>query len=162
MKTGLALLLFSLIVAGSAFAGGALVTSAQIKNGTIQVADMSPQAVRALRGQRGADGANGAPGPQGPSGPQGPPGIAGAPGPAGGFNPAKVTVITGGQASIPSYGVGTSTADCPAGTRVIAGGFAGSGDPFVSAPSGNSWRVSASTEFSSGANVTAYAVCAAP
>ena len=157
---GVALVLVGLILSGSAFAAGALVTSAQIKNGTIQLVDLSPTAIKSLRGQDGRDGVDGQ---SGPAGPPGPAGAVGPPGVAGGFNPAKVTITTGGQASIPTNGIGTSTAVCPSGAVILGGGFSGTGDPFISGPDTRvSWRVSASTEFSGGATVTAYAVCGSP
>jgi hypothetical protein len=78
-----ALLALFVALGGTATAAGVLVTSGQIKDRTIQVRDLSPQAVRALRGTRGPQGPEGPPGPAGPQGPQGNPGPAGAPGPAG-------------------------------------------------------------------------------
>ena len=51
------------------------VTSKTIRNGTIQLADLSAKTKRALKGQhgsRGPQGAAGATGAIGPSGPQGP------------------------------------------------------------------------------------------
>ena len=67
-----------------------VVTSANIKNGTIQTVDMGAKAKLALTGQRGprgfagATGAQGSPGPtglQGPIGPEGPKGPQGSPSP---------------------------------------------------------------------------------
>lgn len=75
----------------------ALVTGAQIKdgtiesrdvmNGTLRPADLAPGLTASLRGQRGAQGTAG---PQGPAGPKGDPGSQGAPGsqgPSGGQGP---------------------------------------------------------------------------
>ena len=62
-----------LAAVGTAGAHG-LITSAQIKNGTIQAKDISKRAKRALRGKIG---------PSGPQGPIGPTGATGAQGPAG-------------------------------------------------------------------------------
>lgn len=103
---------------GTSYAAGKLrassvapntVTSAQIRNGSIQVVDLSAAARQALRGARGAHGpqgsagAQGAPGavgpqgpagpqgPQGPAGPAGPSGASGEPGPPGQFEPSGVT-----------------------------------------------------------------------
>jgi hypothetical protein len=67
---------------GSAVAAS-LITSAQIKNGTIQTKDISKKALKALKGKQGARGATGAPGAAGPAGPagaQGPQGAQGAKG----------------------------------------------------------------------------------
>ena len=83
----------------------ALITGAQIKdgtvasrdiaNGTIKRADIADAAAAALRGQRGARGAAGPPGPAGPAGPagqQGPTGAAGSQGPAGAQGPRESRV----------------------------------------------------------------------
>ena len=72
--TVIALLALFVALTGTAGAAAVLVTSAQIKNGTIQLADISPKAQNALRGRRGPAGPAGGQGPQGPAGPQGPPG----------------------------------------------------------------------------------------
>jgi hypothetical protein len=56
-----------LAMTGSAVAGS-LITSKQIKDGTIQVKDISKSARKSLKGSRGATG------PQGPQGPKGDPG----------------------------------------------------------------------------------------
>jgi hypothetical protein len=95
MKNALIAAIVSAVVAGTtATAATIVVTSKNIKNGTIQTVDISAKAKRALRGQRGlrgpqgvpgesiigADGDSGPPGPQGPAGPVGPPGGPGAPG----------------------------------------------------------------------------------
>jgi hypothetical protein len=69
--TVIALLALFVALGGTAGAAAVLVTSAQIKNGTIQLADISGKAQRALRGKRGPQGPQG---PQGPAGQQGPPG----------------------------------------------------------------------------------------
>jgi hypothetical protein len=85
----LAVALIALFVAlgGTATAGGLLITSRQIKNGTIQAVDINSRTLRTLAGRQGPAGAEGPPGPQGPSGPpgdrgpqgvQGPPGVASA------------------------------------------------------------------------------------
>lgn len=78
----------ALVVGATGGAVGAqLVTSAQIKNGTIQTVDLNPSVVRKLNeagprgpagqaGSKGADGAAGTPGIQGIQGIQGPPGPA--------------------------------------------------------------------------------------
>ena len=128
----------------------ALITGAQIKDKSIGLNDISNTAIAKLRGQRG---------PQGPDGPEGP---QGAPGANGGFDPAKVVVVQGNEAFIGAYSVASSTAACPAGTKVLGGGFTGTADPFISAPSGEAWHVAGSTSFSAGARIKAYAICGAP
>ena len=88
--TVLASIALFVALAGTATAGTALITGAQIKNGSIGLADLNPAAKVALRGQNGPAGpagANGAAGPQGPGGPQGPQGPQGAQGPQGSPGP---------------------------------------------------------------------------
>jgi hypothetical protein len=84
MKIAVAVIGTALVVAATASAGAvALITSANIKDGTIQTVDLSAKAKRALKGSRGpagARGAAGAAGATGPAGSQGPPGPQGAPG----------------------------------------------------------------------------------
>lgn len=55
----------------SAHRAGRLITSKQIKDGTIQTRDISKTAQNALRGQQGPQGDPGPPGPQGDPGPPG-------------------------------------------------------------------------------------------
>jgi hypothetical protein len=73
----------AVVAAASGTAATIVVTSKNIKNGSIQTVDISAKAKRALKGNRGPRGAAGltgpqglagAPGPQGPAGPQGPTG----------------------------------------------------------------------------------------
>ena len=59
-----------------------LITSAQIKDGTIQLKDLNKKTRTKLKGQAGPAGAAGAQGPQGPKGDQGPKGEPGEPAPA--------------------------------------------------------------------------------
>ncbi len=61
----------------SAKSAAGLITSKQIKDGTIQTKDISATARTSLRGQTGPAGATGPAGPQGDAGPAGPPGPAG-------------------------------------------------------------------------------------
>jgi Collagen triple helix repeat (20 copies) len=90
--TVLAAITLFVALAGTATAGGVafIVTSSNIKNGTIRLVDLSPSVKRTLKGRQGPsgapgtdgiDGIDGADGPPGPQGPQGPPGAQGAAGP---------------------------------------------------------------------------------
>jgi len=75
-----------LALTGSAFAANALITGADIKNGSVTRADLSSKTLKSLKGKRGPagrDGFTGARGPQGDTGPQGPAGPAGPAGPQG-------------------------------------------------------------------------------
>jgi hypothetical protein len=60
---------------------------------------------------------------QGPAGPQGAPGANGANGANGGFDPNKVSYVTGPATTMPANDIGTATATCPSNTIVIGGGF---------------------------------------
>lgn len=81
MKTIIAVAVTALVCsAGATAITSALITSAQIKDGTIQLRDLSPSARQALRGERGPAGDRGERGPQGfagQTGPMGPVGPAG-------------------------------------------------------------------------------------
>jgi Collagen triple helix repeat (20 copies) len=78
MKNALIAAIVSAVVASTtATAASIVVTSQNIKDGTIQTVDISAKAKRALKGNRGPRG------PQGPSGPAGSQGTSGAVGPAG-------------------------------------------------------------------------------
>ena len=134
-------------LAGSATAAS-LITSADIKNGTIKTADLSAGAKRALKGKSGA---------RGPAGPQGAAGTPGSPGPAG---PTGVAEIVTAQGS----GVGTAFAACPAGMRPLSGGGIeeGSGYLWASGAARNDagaigWLVAGDA----GSDVTAFAYCSA-
>jgi Collagen triple helix repeat (20 copies) len=73
----------AVVAAASGTAATIVVTSKNIKNGTIQTVDISAKAKQALkgnRGPRGIPGATGSTGPVGPTGPQGQKGDPGAPG----------------------------------------------------------------------------------
>jgi hypothetical protein len=115
--TVIAMVALFVALAGSATAGTALITGAQIKDGSIGLPDLSANAKRALKGQRGPRGYQG---PQGASGLTGAPG---APGARGGFDPAKLKYITGPDVSVAPGQVGSAQADCPAGTAAVSGGF---------------------------------------
>jgi Collagen triple helix repeat (20 copies) len=136
--------LFVSLTGGAYATSQALIGSAQIKNGSIQLADISAKAKKALKGQRGprglrgangANGVNGAPGAQGAQGPQGPAGANGAQGPAGAngtFDPAKVTVREGPETTIPADDTAALNAACLSGETAISGGwFSDVGVPFA-------------------------------
>jgi hypothetical protein len=67
----IAALVAAIVAAASGTAATIVVTSKNIKNGTIQVADISAKAQRALKGRRGSRGAQGVPGIQGLKGDKG-------------------------------------------------------------------------------------------
>jgi hypothetical protein len=80
MKAAIIAAAVALLVSATSATAAFVVTSKNIKNGTIQTVDISAAAKRALKGNRGARGPAGMPGPQGPIGPQGAQGVQGAQG----------------------------------------------------------------------------------
>lgn len=112
MKNALiAAVVAAVVAAASGTAATIVVTSKQIKNGTIQTVDISPGAKRALKGNRG---------------PQGAPGVAGAAGVAGQPGPPGIQTLTRVVASIeiPPETYDSITAQCPAGQKAVSGGMA--------------------------------------
>jgi hypothetical protein len=101
-----ALIALVMAMGGSAVAAS-LITSKQIKNGTIQLADISKKAQKSLKGKAGANGATGATGPAGPQGAAGAAGAAGAKGDKGDKgDPGSARAfgyITSGGALSPDY-----------------------------------------------------------
>lgn len=77
-----------LALTGSAFAAQALITGADIKDGSVTRADLSRRTIRSLKGKRGKHGPAGRDGFVGPRGPQGSTGPQGERGPAGPVGPA--------------------------------------------------------------------------
>lgn len=141
---------FALVIATAGTAGvQALITGAQIKDGTIASRDIKNRTIgrvdiaaatlSSLRGARGpvgaqgprgavgpqgAAGAQGAAGPQGATGPQGPQGAAGPTGPAGADGGlAGYEIVTGSAVAISGtdFDVATSV-NCPAGKVATGGG----------------------------------------
>ena len=119
--------------AGTASATTVLITSRQIKNGTIRLVDISKQARKALHGKTGETGSVGAAGPQGVPGLQGAQGIQGIQGPQGVQGVAGSPGVSGytvvaNNTDVQSPGThATVVADCPAGDQVLSGGGGASG-----------------------------------
>jgi hypothetical protein len=125
MKSALIAALVAAMVSATAATATAtgLITGKQIKNGSIGLVDLSGSAKRSLKGQRGPvgpQGPQGIPGLNGLNGAQGAQGIQGIPG---GFDPAKVTYVFGSVVTVAPGTSDVSTALCPAGSKVIGGGF---------------------------------------
>jgi hypothetical protein len=120
MKTAIIAGIVSAVVASTTATAAtmALITGAQIKNGSVELVDLSAGAKRALRGKRGERGR------QGPAGPAGATGASGAPGAPGGFDPTKLQYITGPNVTVNPGQTGGAQAACPAGSTAVSGGFA--------------------------------------
>jgi Collagen triple helix repeat (20 copies) len=108
----------AVVAAASGTAATILVTSKNIKNGTIQTVDISAKAQRALRGNRG---------PTGPTGPAGVAGAAGPTGPVGAVGPQGAKGDRGPSGVWYAFGCYGKFIDCPAlacilGIRWVPGG----------------------------------------
>jgi hypothetical protein len=108
----------AVVAAASGTAATIVITSKDIKDGTIQTVDISARAKRALKGNRGPRGYVGLQGPQGQQGPQGPTGPHGPPISYTNAHSDHVTVPPG------SGSFRFAEAVCPAGTQVVGGGYA--------------------------------------
>jgi hypothetical protein len=147
MKSAIIAAIVAAIISATAAtaASTGLITGAQIKNGSIGLVDLSGKAKQSLRGQRG---------------PAGPAGIQGV---AGGFDPAKVSYVTGPTSSFAPGAVDSVKAFCPAGTRVLGGGYfasithVGGSQTF----DGQAWTVIIVNDTSISVNANAFAVCGA-
>jgi hypothetical protein len=146
MKNALiAAVVAAIVAAASGTAATIVVTSKNIKNGTIQTVDISAKAKRALKGNRG---------------PRGRPGQQGQPGP--GFSDLKYVQATG---TAPPNGPGTATAKCAPGEIVVSGG--GSVDQGIvyasRAVPPDAWLVGAYNDQPTGtATIDALALCGTP
>lgn len=178
MKTARIPLIFSALalvisLTGAGAYAASQVNGSTIMNGSIGVAKLSPKAVKQLkgakgdRGFRGLDGFDGVDGIDGVGTPgaTGASGANGAAGVAGGFDPAKVSYVAGPSTTIFAGSTdGTLAATCPAGTKVISGGwFSSVGYSYLSAPSTNNltWQVWIDATGAPTGSGWAYAVCAA-
>ena len=146
MKSAIIAGVVAMLISSASATAAFVVTSKNIKNGTIQTIDLSAKARKALKGNVGPAGARGA------AGPQGPPGFVGA------------TRIVSATFPVPSNTPGSpQTVSCPAGTGVISGGVISEaqGDTWVDAPSGNGWSGAANNVAGvEPGELTVYALCA--
>jgi hypothetical protein len=152
---GLIVGIVAVVIAGTGSAiAASQITSKQIKNGTIQLVDLSKSTRVALQGGRGPQGAPGQPGANG------------APGAT------KVVVRQGTVVSVATNTDGTATVACAPGERATGGGNSISGSGWAvmeSFPTGGSatapptgWRVDAHNGAAAAQNLVAIVVCASP
>ena len=151
------------------------VTSAKVQDGALLRRDFRPgQLPAGARGPAGATGPTGAQGAGGAQGPQGIQGVAGATGSQGapgGFDLSKLSYVTGQTLPVAPTTtgliVGTET-DCPAGNKVVSGGFTILSAASVrvvtseSNSTGSGWSVEMTNTSGSPVDVRVTAVCAAP
>jgi len=134
------------VALGSGAYAAVIIDGHSIKNHSIPGNKLTKAATASLRGQRG---------------------------PAGGFDPNKVSYISSGDVAVaPNPGgtaVGTATAACPSGTKVVGGGFIigqgndGGAEVFGSGPNsdGSAWLASMHNDSPSvTAHIAAFADCA--
>ena len=126
-----ALVIFGLT--GGAAAAAKVITSKDIRNGTIKTVDLSSNAKRALKGNTGRQGPQGPQGAQGPQGPAGPNAVS------------KLTRVEN-TATVAAGDVGSTSVNCPGGQSVVSGSFtaiAADGEVFYADDFGSrvSWSV---------------------
>ena len=123
------------------------------------------------KGETGAAGAKGNAGTQGPEGPKGEPGLAGLPGPTGAQGPVGppgnhgYVIARGYRLALPPLGAVNSTAVCPPGKVVVAGGYeledGATLETTKAGPYLTTWVVQARGSLTGG-HFTPVAVCANP
>lgn len=160
MKAVLAAAIVAVLISATSATAAFVVTSANIKNGSIQTVDLSKKAQKALKGNRGPRGFDGTPGEAGP------PGAPGA---------TNVTVRTFSLTVAPLADAWAFIV-CPDGQRSTGGGARAvpgllvydthptnaSGNALAAGETPVGWRVGVDNYLNSSQTVTAYAVCAAP
>jgi hypothetical protein len=133
MRTIMVAIAVALATASSSTAAF-VVTSKNIKNGTIQLVDISPKAKKALRGQRGPRG-----------------------------TVDEITQVAV-PATVPPGTSNSALATCPAGQQPISGGFSSSGTLAISVSAADAdrraWFVAAVNSTPTPQGLTAIAYCA--
>jgi hypothetical protein len=139
----------AVVAAASGTAATIVVTSKNIKNGTIQTVDISAKAKRALKGNRGPRGLEGLPGPPGNAGapgPQGPPGI-------------QALFHVTNAVTVPPGGVASVTAQCASGQSPVSGGFGFAGIISTSFRNTTGWTAGGHNDLTTPQELTAFAYC---
>lgn len=160
----IAVLALVIACSGGAYAASSLVTGKQVKNSSLTGADIKNKSLTradfsgSVKGDDGAKGDAGAPGLTGPAGPQG------AQGPAGPANLSPLTRV-GATKTVAAGAIDGGTVNCPAGQRVVSGGFFtdsnGAVFAFSSTADRTGWVVAVDNSNSSvTAELDGYAFCA--
>jgi hypothetical protein len=156
MKSAIIAAIVAAIISATAAtaASTGLITGAQIKNGSVGLVDLSGKAKQSLRGQRG---------PAGPAGPAGAAGVQGIQGVAGGFDPAKVTYVTGPTHTFASGDIDFVRATCPANTKVLGGGYFSNIMHVAGSQTfdGQNWSVLIDNDYAFSIDANAFAICGA-
>lgn len=119
MRAAIISAIVATLVSAASATAAFVVTSANIKNGTIQLVDLNGQTKRALKGSRGPRGFQG---PRGFEGPEGAPGLQGERGPAG--RTPSYTNAYSEHNTVEPGSFAFVDAVCPEGTAVVGGGYA--------------------------------------
>ena len=151
-RAAFAALVLTVAVAGAAVAAGSI-TGASVKDNSLTGKDIKNHSLT-KKDFRGS-----VRGPAGPSGPVGPAGPAGPPGDA-----SQLTTVAGTLTVAPG-GEDGGTVPCPAGTRIVSGGYLADGtdtEVFLSAPhpDGTGWVVAMRNHAGTPADLTGVASCA--
>ena len=160
MKAAIISALVAFVVSAGSATAAFVVTSKNIKNGTIQTVDISKKAQRALKGNRGLRGLEGVPGEPGA---QGPPG-------------ATNVTVQSFSLTVAPLAEAWAIVNCPFGQRATGGGgravpgvlvyethpVNSSGVPPAPGETPVGWRVGVDSYLNNSQTLTVYAVCAAP
>lgn len=159
-----ALLALFVALGGGAYAANGLITSASIKNSSVNEIDLSKE----LRKKINRTLVRGARGPQGPVGPAGAPGVS-VSAASGGVSPGKITYVNGPMVVVPSGEIDSAEAYCPPGSKVVGGGgfnsitnYGGGSAIGAANGSGAGWFVLVNNQTLIDIEVNAFAVCLAP
>ena len=156
MKSALIAAIVAGIVAASSASAALVITSKNIKNGTIQTVDISAKAKRALKGNRGPRGLQGTPGPQGAPGAVG---ATGAQGPQGPQGIQRLRLVSTAVSVPPNTASPLVSATCPAGEVAVSGGFIFAGLIIADVPTGGSWSAGGFNDLAVPVDLNVYAYC---
>jgi hypothetical protein len=171
IPTVLSALALTVSLTGAGAYAATQINGSNIKNGTISAAKLTKSARASLTGKAGAPGSDGMDGYSGADGYDGADGRPGEIGAAGGFDPSKIKYYRGpnvtlGISTDPSS-TDTAMAVCPAGSKVIAGGYDADDEDgavagvssFAASGAQTAWLVILHNTTAAPVTAWAYAVC---